>query len=466
MFSEFPPTLLVHSGGGLQAWWLFRELWTLESEEEVRKASALATRWLGALRARAQASGWTIDGVADLTRVLRVPSTANCKVPGNPRPVRLLEVNERRYNPSEIAEYLDSFGPVPAAPVPAVQPATTVAKLVYDPTVDPNLVKFIALSEAEPAFRRTYDHRRKDLPDQSASSYDMALANIAVQAGWSDQEITNLLIAHRRRYNADLKLRDSYYRTTIGKARAMFSAPPPGALVPLEQTAPAESPKVAAPSDDGYDDEDEEEAPPADPLTYLKTRKAFHGIPLVGARKLGRENPHYDLVLEGGRTIGLGGTEDVISPRRARVVMAKDFQRVIPLYTQAKWDKIAQAILTLAGLGEESVMEPSDETRSWLSSFWAVRTPIAEGEVDEDSLRSCEKILLDAEGRAYISASELRKHVHVTFGEVMSTQQLGARLRVLGFEGGKKGRRSWREGKKVVTRRLWRSPTGFHPDKE
>ena len=91
MFSEFPPTLLVHSGGGLQAWWLFRELWTLESEEEVRKASALATRWLGALRARAQASGWTIDGVADLTRVLRVPSTANCKVPGNPRPVRLLE---------------------------------------------------------------------------------------------------------------------------------------------------------------------------------------------------------------------------------------------------------------------------------------------------------------------------------------------------------------------------------------
>ncbi|MCL5742986.1 MAG: hypothetical protein M1541_03520, partial [Acidobacteria bacterium] len=48
LFPEFPPSVLIHSGGGLQAWWLFKEPWTLESEAETTKAGALATRWIRA----------------------------------------------------------------------------------------------------------------------------------------------------------------------------------------------------------------------------------------------------------------------------------------------------------------------------------------------------------------------------------------------------------------------------------
>lgn len=483
MFPDLPPSVLIHSGGGLQAWWLFKEAERLQDEAAVRDAGDLTMRWNRALRGRAAAKGWDVDSVADLTRVLRIPGTANRKIPDRPRPVRLLEINEHRYNPGELAEYLDSIAPI-LVPARAIRPATVSASLIYDSTVNPPFDKFIALCDAEPKFKNSWDHKRRDLKDTSASSYDMALANIAVQAGWSDQEIANLLIAHRRRYKDDLKLRDSYYTKTISKARATFGsvtengiadAPAEiqaaaGALAPIALPQPpnvAETGKAPA-AVYSEDDEDPDETPPADPLAYLKSRKAFRGIPLAGARKIGRENPHYDLILDDSRTIGLGVIDDVLSPRRARAVMAKAFLRVIPLYKQGTWDKIAQAVITLAGAGEEIVMEPSDETRSWLSSFLSTKTPLTEEQdaLSEDKLRTSEKIHVDSEGRMYVSASELRNHVRINFGEVMSTQQMGARLRVLGFEGGRKGKRSWRDGKKVVTKRLWRSPVGFHPDTE
>ena len=47
----------------------------------------------------------------------------------------------------------------------------------------------------------------------------LVLASIAVVAGWSDQEIANLLIFSRRSNGDDLKLREDYYIRTISKAR-------------------------------------------------------------------------------------------------------------------------------------------------------------------------------------------------------------------------------------------------------
>ena len=46
----------------------------------------------------------------------------------------------------------------------------------------------------------------------------MALANFAVEAGWPDQEVCNLLIAFRRRHGLEPKLRENYYVVTIAKA--------------------------------------------------------------------------------------------------------------------------------------------------------------------------------------------------------------------------------------------------------
>jgi len=151
---------------------------------------------------------------------MRVPGTTNCKIPGQPRPVQTLDVNDHRYNPSDLDDYLDRIG---AARVTSLSPVASSEKLVYSPDAQPPFERFQVLCDTIPEFKASWDHQRKDFKDQSGSAYDMALANLVVKGGWTDQEIADLLIAHRRRYKDDLKLRDSYYAKTISRARAAFT---------------------------------------------------------------------------------------------------------------------------------------------------------------------------------------------------------------------------------------------------
>jgi hypothetical protein len=96
---------VIDSGHGLYPWWLFRELWVFDSDEERQQAQTLAQRFLATLQEKARAHGWHIDPTADLARVLRVPSTWNRKL--QPVPVRVVEYNETcRYNPSDFEPYL------------------------------------------------------------------------------------------------------------------------------------------------------------------------------------------------------------------------------------------------------------------------------------------------------------------------------------------------------------------------
>ena len=48
------------------------------------------------------------------------------------------------------------------------------------------LLKLEALQKANPKFRKSWEQDRKDMADQSPSAYDMSLATMAIQAGWSD----------------------------------------------------------------------------------------------------------------------------------------------------------------------------------------------------------------------------------------------------------------------------------------
>lgn len=88
------------------------------------------------------------------------------------------------------------------------------------PDAQPPAEKFGALMAADKTFQKTWDRTRQDLTDFSASGWDMAFVNIVVQLGWTDQEITNLLISSRRKHGDDMNLdREDYYRLTIQKVR-------------------------------------------------------------------------------------------------------------------------------------------------------------------------------------------------------------------------------------------------------
>jgi len=431
LFPDLPPSLLVHSGGGLQAWWLFKEPWTLESEDETRRAGALATRWIRAIRARAAAKGWDIDSVGDLTRVLRVPGTTNCKIPGQPRPVRLIQIDDRRYNPSDLDEYLDLIGAARVVKRPTQ--IVTGEKLIYSTDAVPPFQKFQALCDAEPKFKNSWDHHRRDMKDQSASAYDMALANIAVQAGWSDQEIANLLIAHRRRYNEDLKLRDSYYRTTIATARAAFS----------EEVLNGEIEQLAAPEPAPARDDDGEkrQEPPVkqDPaqkkaeICDLLSEK----FKLTGPYRIIRltrylsEPREYAIEIANGDCIRLGGVVNLIEPHALQVKIAELAGRMIPSFKKnAEWTKIQQLLLDACidvPVGEEGTN--AGLATSWLRAYLAAK-PILDSVEDSDETRSP----FVRDGRVHVYLADFRRWVHINHGDRVPPKEMGILMRRAGAE--------------------------------
>ena len=104
------PSLIVHSGHGIHAYYAFRELLDTRTDAERHTAEDLLRRLQGAVRARAAENGWHVDSVPDLCRVLRVPGTLNRKG-GDAVPCIVSEYSEGlRYN----AEDFDILPPVEA----------------------------------------------------------------------------------------------------------------------------------------------------------------------------------------------------------------------------------------------------------------------------------------------------------------------------------------------------------------
>ncbi len=218
-----PPTMIVHSGGGLHMHWLYKEPFDISNEQDRNLATNVAMEWNKKIASAARdAGGYSVDSVFDLTRIFRIPGTLNRKIPGNPRMVKLLEFDSAiRYEPKELA---DSIGMDPDAlrKKSAVERATLGDKLQLDANAEPPIAKKLALLENDDKFRallRRDSICSKWLKDTSASAFDLAIANITVRVGWTDQEITDMLISNRRQHGNDLKLREKYYADTIGLAR-------------------------------------------------------------------------------------------------------------------------------------------------------------------------------------------------------------------------------------------------------
>ncbi len=99
------PTIVVHSGGGLQVYWLFKEPWTLDSDLERLQAKNLSKRFQATIIAEGKRHGWEMDDTSDLARVLRIPGTYNRK--STPVQVSVIDHHlERRYSPSDFEPYL------------------------------------------------------------------------------------------------------------------------------------------------------------------------------------------------------------------------------------------------------------------------------------------------------------------------------------------------------------------------
>lgn len=80
--AAFPaPSVLVDSGGGMHAYWLLRDTFALETDDQREAARIIQSMWVGVVGGD--------PGAKDITRVLRIPGSLNFKY-DPPRPVAYL----------------------------------------------------------------------------------------------------------------------------------------------------------------------------------------------------------------------------------------------------------------------------------------------------------------------------------------------------------------------------------------
>lgn len=109
------PTVVIHSGHGIQAWWLFKEPLLFEKPSDRTAFAAMSRAWQQTIAAKALAKGWSVDSVHDLARILRIPGTTNAKTEPH-APVRMIDCTGKRYSDlSDFEPYFVEISPEQSA---------------------------------------------------------------------------------------------------------------------------------------------------------------------------------------------------------------------------------------------------------------------------------------------------------------------------------------------------------------
>lgn len=220
LIKKFPlkPTIITDSGHGYQIFYLFKEHWQFEDEKERKEAQQLLILWNKTAEVIAKRKGWTVDSVFNSDRLMRLPGTYNNKG-DDPLPVKIVEMNEDlRYSPDDFEQFLiDPEEHNIKFNSGSKEETIGEFNLKLNSEASPPEDKFKRLMRDDYA-KKTWNHNRDSIKDNSPSGYDLSLANIAAKKNWEPQEICDLLIACRRNNKCDLKLRHDYYDRTIKKA--------------------------------------------------------------------------------------------------------------------------------------------------------------------------------------------------------------------------------------------------------
>jgi hypothetical protein len=368
------PSILVHSGHGLQAYWLLDKPWIFSGPSDRVEASVLSRMIGAAVKQRAEAHGWNIDSVHDLARVLRVPGTWNVKGSA-PVQAKLIFFDPHRVYTRPQLEAALQVSSVPQAALPATlrEPAKLPERLDLQPAADPPWDKLEALIEVDSTFEATWRGLRTDLA--SLSEGDLSISNLAARANWSDQEIANLIVAFRRRHGktpADVEkgYRPDYVAATITKARDSI----------LVDTADKELEVLSAVQSSKY-------ATPQTRARLLEVISDKLGIQLRGIVKFLEEPPVYALEIEPNLILEVGEVSELIDRLRFRKHVAAALNVVIPRFKDKPWDDIARALLRL--VEERKVADDSTdrgEMAVWLQEYLENRQVV---DIDEAALVRC-----------------------------------------------------------------------------
>jgi hypothetical protein len=415
-----PPTIVVATGNGAHAWWLFKEPLLFENDQERRDAARLVTRWHTLLRLNAAARGWAFDRLSDLARVLRIPGTVNGKDPANPKEVTVDRFTDRRYNFSDFEEALDEAAvPDPETEERAVREWAERFQdkpLVINPAARIPQETLDGWMAQDMRFRNTWLRQRHDLKDQSQSGYDLALADFGVEAGLSEQQIVDLIVHHRSLYAQKQRTRIDYFQRTIAKAYRQ------GPTTEAPQAAPC------APEDRPADGNAMPGPELGKTLLCEQISRAL-GVRIVRLVKITGKEPAYHMELEDAK-IEFPHVGKLISQEAVRVAIAAAAGKLIPRIKPKHWEQLAQVMLDACIVEQGSVeMEWEGAARTYVAQYLA-ETGFIES-IDGQTVQNQRKPMV-IDGRIAINASDLQIYVNKTTFQNLSVKAIASMLSVMG----------------------------------
>ena len=410
----FEATIIVNSGHGLQLWWVLKEIWLFADAEEREQARRACQWWHRLVKETFAQFGWTVDSTFDLPRVMRLPGTWNNKNPQERRRVEVTGGSGTRYGRELFTQLVpEDFKATPmgarrSTSGSSARFSTEGSRLVLDPEAQPSFSRMDTLLKLEPKFRATWEKRRPDLNDQSASAYDMALANFAVRAKWPDQEVANLLIAFRREHDLELKLRENYYAVTIAKAHE-----------PMEKERAEEDLQSA------LDD------PPEDqPDVLQESLSIIFGVDIRRIIKYLGDPPEFYMETAQGN-ITLGTIDNIYSQTKFQQAVGAATGIVIQKVPGKIWEMRVQAILSACEeieVGDAS--HPRRATRRWVEDYLLEKPPR-----EEDWEKAVgPKSPFVKDGTTHMFVEDFCRWLEFSMNMQLDDHKIGRRLRQIGME--------------------------------
>lgn len=293
-----------------------------------------------------------------------------------------------------------------------MQMPTRNVELLYRPDVAPPFDAFVQLSD-DREFKKTWAHKRSDLPDQSTEAYDRALAGLAVRAGWTDQQVVDLVINHRTQHVEPLKFGGTYYTDLLAQAKAASTA------------------NTAAASDESASPE------------LLEVLNRALKIEIRKIVKYGANGGTFELQLEDGHKVDIGDAATVLSQRNVRAAIADATTDVVPALKATQWDKIAAAIFKCAGPA------PVEEAPEAMETRWVVRArlrTVAIIDIDERDRAGLARVIRDdaqgsgqwafrsRDGQVMVQLGGLLAAIRLNHGILWTFKEGGKRMRKLGWK--------------------------------
>lgn len=347
------PTYIINSGNGLHAYYFLENF--VINKEDLKRIYDIQKQFQIMLNTYSE---YDIDMTHDLSRVLRVPGSYNCKDPDNHKRCEIaIDNSQIRYKIETIAKEIEKltneripakkkfaqtdfdFGKSEEYEIETKTTTETIEqdsiagiKILYNKTISiPDKYSIVnrrllktPTRQLETSihyqlkdifrekFEQAYEHTKKGAPID-CSPHDMELANMAASAGIPEQDICDLLIMHRayhKKKNIDVNLKlthPTYYGMTIYKAWQYAEKVKRDHGIDPEQEQELTSKEAKELCDNALIEHDDNTETKMKEAARINVKQILNGVEIYEVIKFDQDpEPKFEMIMKNHRQINLG----------------------------------------------------------------------------------------------------------------------------------------------------------------